>query len=95
MRAFLKALFGAHTIEYISYRLKRRRNATKARASVNESQWVAAEYDWPAQHENDLPSQEAAEQIWSETFSNAAKDLTKSFQNQPVANHDEDHQDSS
>ena len=33
--------------------------------------------------------------IWSETFSNAAKDLTKSFQNQPVANHDDDSQDSS
>jgi hypothetical protein len=86
MRALLGLLFGQWVADNLSYRAAERKRQQPSRDEElnGKAKWIAADHDWPAQHDQDVDDHEAARLIRDNAFVRSAAHVTDSLQLEPL-----------
>lgn len=86
MRALLGLLFGRWVADNLAYReAERKRPLTDRDEELNgKAKWIAADHDWPAQHDQDVDDHEAARLIRNDSFVRYAGQVTDSLELEPL-----------
>jgi hypothetical protein len=86
MRTVLGLLFGRWVAEYLGNREAERKRQLPGRDEElnGKAKWIAAEHDWPAQHDQDVDDHVAARLIRNDDFARYAGQVSHSLELEPL-----------